>query len=108
MSRTSISARCVALLVALCCAVPAAAQEDAPRLDPSSPAGSEYQLPVDRAREEARGGAVERAQSDDERAPAPLFGEGVEPDGGAAAGGSGSGSTDGSGPSAGGVASQPP
>jgi hypothetical protein len=51
--------------------VPAAWAQSDPELDPNSPAGEEYKLPVDRARQDARphspGGATA----------APLFGAGV-------------------------------
>ena len=60
---------------------PAAAQDLHPRVDPNSPAGTEYQLPTDRAREQAGGGSGSRGASS---APsqgtreAPLFGAGVQ------------------------------
>lgn len=44
-----------ALGLSLTLATPAAAQDD-PQVDPDSPAGTEYQLPTDRAREQANGG----------------------------------------------------
>ena len=53
---------------------PAAAQNDDPQVDPDSPAGTEYQLPIDRAREQASG----RSRSTGSTGNAPLFGEGVE------------------------------
>lgn len=55
--------------------------------DPDSPAGKEYALPLDQARDEAAGGkAADRPTG----VPAPLFGAGVEPrDGAPGAGGSG-------------------
>ena len=59
---------------ALCFAAPAVAQE-LPKVDPDSPAGVEYQLPLDRAREEAAGegkGAPGGAEG------APLFGSGIK------------------------------
>jgi hypothetical protein len=63
---------------------PAAAQD--PQVDPGSPAGTEYQLPVERAREEAGGGSSGSSGSgggsngSDSGTPgeAPLFGAGVE------------------------------
>jgi len=68
-------------LLACCCvlllAAPAAAQD--PQVDPGSPAGTEYQLPIDRAREQARArsgglpGSGGRPSGE-----APLFGAGVE------------------------------
>jgi hypothetical protein len=80
MPRGSITASCCALVAALTLAAltlaasaPAAAQDDDPRVDPDSPAGTEYRLPVDRAREQVSGGASAAPGA------APLFGEGVEP-----------------------------
>jgi hypothetical protein len=58
----------------------AQAQSDDPQVDPNSPAGTEYQLPLDRAREEAgggRGGGGTRGSGGSRQAA--LFGEGVEP-----------------------------
>lgn len=67
------------LALALGCAVvPAGAQD--PQVDPGSPAGTEYQLPTDRARAEASGGggSTDDGSADSEAAGnAPLFGEGV-------------------------------
>jgi hypothetical protein len=57
------------VLTCLCAlALTAPAQAQSPQVDPDTPAGSEYQLPVDRAREQAReptgaaGAAGEREQ----------------------------------------------
>lgn len=71
---------CLAVLgLALGCAtVPAGAQD--PQIDPGSPAGTEYQLPTDRARQEASGGgsSTDDGSAGSEAAGnAPLFGEGV-------------------------------
>lgn len=61
---------------------PAAAQNEDPQVDPDSPAGTEYQLPIDRAREEASGGSgssvVGSSGSSRSADTAPLFGAGVE------------------------------
>jgi hypothetical protein len=65
-----------ALALSLALIEPAAAI-DAPQVDPDSPAGTEYQLPTDRAREEASGGGPSR--SGGTTGQAPLFGAGVEP-----------------------------
>lgn len=73
-------------LFALALVVSAQAQD--PQVDPGSPAGTEYQLPVDRAREEAGGAAgggsgprgPGGSQDDSAGADAPLFGAGVEDD----------------------------
>lgn len=70
---------CFALLaLALgCAAVPAGAQD--PQVDPDSPAGTEYQLPTDRAREEAsRGSASDDGAAGSATSETPLFGKGVE------------------------------
>jgi hypothetical protein len=69
------------LLTCLCVlALAASAHAQGPRVDPDSPAGSEYQLPVERAREQARERPTPQAgSSDGERgARAPLFGSGVQ------------------------------
>ncbi|HEV2060394.1 MAG TPA: hypothetical protein VGR11_13645 [Solirubrobacteraceae bacterium] len=67
------------LLLLLCCltATPAvaAAQEDKVFVDPGSPSGKEYALPIDRAREQ---GSSTQRQPQKLREKAPLFGEGVE------------------------------
>lgn len=67
------------LVVGLVLAPSAAAQGPAPQIDRDSPAGVEYQLPVDRAREQAAGG---RAAAGGPRSGAvaepPLFGVGVK------------------------------
>jgi len=68
-------------LCTLTLAAPAAAQD--PQLDPGSPAGTEYQLPVDRARQQAGPGASagsEPSTAGDTSGTAPLFGAGVGPE----------------------------
>jgi hypothetical protein len=47
-------------------------------VDPSSPAGTEYQLPTDRAREQAGGGGGSKGSPGGAAGEAPLFGAGVE------------------------------
>jgi hypothetical protein len=69
----------LAALVLLVVAPSAVAQEDGVFVDPDSPAGKEYAVPIDQARGEAAGGG-NRPPGEE-----PLFGEGIEP----AAGGSG-------------------
>lgn len=70
----------LSFLCALALVAPVQAQD--PQVDPGSPAGTEYQLPVDRAREEAGsdGGAGGPGNSQDggTTTRAPLFGSGVE------------------------------
>ena len=58
-----------------------ATAQDSTRPDPDSPAGVEYQLPLERAREDAAKGGVDepsRKEADGSTG-APLFGAGVEP-----------------------------
>ena len=60
-------------------ALPVAAQSQAPQVDPDSPAGTEYELPIDRARDQASGGrSGGSGGSSDAAGEAPLFGTGVE------------------------------
>jgi cobalamin biosynthesis Mg chelatase CobN len=69
------------VLTCLCAlALTAPAQAQSPQVDPDTPAGAEYQLPVDRAREQARErtGAAGAATGRDRPGAAPLFGSGVE------------------------------
>jgi hypothetical protein len=67
------------LLLALCAlaviAPAAVAADDEIFVDPDSPSGKEYALPVDSARKQAAGAAQ---GAKDATAPTPLFGEGVE------------------------------
>jgi cobalamin biosynthesis Mg chelatase CobN len=64
-----------ALIAALALVPPASAQGGAdPSVDPNSPPGTEYQLPVEKAREDARGGGSGASG----QSQAPLFGEGVQ------------------------------
>ncbi len=55
----------------------AVAQEDGVFVDPDSPAGKEYVLPIDQARRDATGAG---ARSPVTGRPTPAFGEGVRPD----------------------------
>ena len=79
----------------------AAVGQEAARPDPDSPAGVEYQLPLDRQREEASdpkdrdgpgGGGTQRDGGSPDRPP--LFGEGISPEGGGVAGDQDFGSAD--------------
>lgn len=82
------------LLSALALTAPAAvAQDDEIFVDPGSPSGKEYALPVESARKQAARDAQQRSSS---AQPAPLFGEGVDDRATADAGGSGSSSGSGS------------
>lgn len=60
----------------------AAAQDDDVIVDPGSPSGKEYALPVDSARQQAAGKKRTKGSA---AQPAPLFGEGVEDESAAAA-----------------------
>lgn len=64
------------LAVILTIAPSAVAQDLSPQVDPDSPAGIEYQLPLERAREQASG---DRRGSPGAPEQAPLFGVGIEP-----------------------------
>ena len=70
-------------------AAAAAAQEDEIFVDPGSPSGKEYALPVESARQQAAADASGRSPGTQ---PAPLFGEGVDDGSTAGQGGTGSGS----------------
>jgi hypothetical protein len=63
----------IAILAGVALPTQAATAQDGVHFDPDSPAGKEYALPLDQARDEASGGAADRAPG--ERAP--LFGAGV-------------------------------
>ncbi len=81
-----------AVACALVAPLPASAQEPA-RPDPDSPAGVEYQLPLDQARREASpngggGGGSEPPSGGGSGNPAPLFGAGISRDGSQSGGGS--------------------
>lgn len=67
-------------VLVMCLALAAPAQGQDPRVDPDSPAGTEYELPLDRAREEAGASGVAGGSSSSGggTGEAPLFGEGVE------------------------------
>lgn len=89
-----LSALGVGLVLGL--AAPAVGHAQTP--DPDSPAGVEYALPLDQAREDARGDSPKRKQGSggnpsDSTAAAPLFGAGISKQGGGSKGGtSGTGS----------------
>jgi len=71
-----LRARLLTCLCALALIAPASASAQDPQVDPSSPAGTEYQLPVDRARDEANG--TSNRSRGGAGGEAPLFGTGVE------------------------------
>lgn len=72
---------------AICSPTPADAQVF---VDPGSPSGKEYAIPLEDARREASPGGNEDPVVQGDRS-APLFGEGVEPDAGRTADGAGTG-----------------
>jgi len=86
MLKSLLALMCAFTVTASAAVAPVAvAQEDGVTVDPGSPSGKEYALPIDRARAQAAegGGSGSPAQK------APLFGEGVDGDGaGAGRGGS--------------------
>lgn len=67
----------VAALVLALTVPTAVAQEDGVFVDPDSPAGKEYVLPIDQARRDATGAG---GRSPVTGRPTPAFGEGVRPD----------------------------
>lgn len=81
----------------------AAAAQEAAQPDPDSPAGVEYQLPLERARDKASGpkgpGGGEPKRGASEADPPPLFGEGIAPEAGSSSGEQGSDSADDGSPS---------
>ncbi len=77
----------------------AVAQDDEIFVDPGSPSGKEYALPVESARQQAAKDAPERSSS---AQPAPLFGEGVDAGSTDGAGGAAPGADEGDGASGGG------
>jgi len=97
-----------ALAATLALAVPSvAAAQHSP--DPDSPAGVEYALPLDRARDQAREKKKERGREGDRKQgsakkPAPLFGAGITKDG--TSGGAGSDQSNANGAPGGGSSGQ--
>jgi len=90
------------LICALAFMAPAAvAQDDEIFVDPGSPSGKEYALPVESARKQAAKAAPQRSSS---AQPAPLFGEGVDDGSKDGASGAASGADDGNGTGSGGGA----
>jgi hypothetical protein len=62
----------VTLLLLLAGATPVGAQDDGVKVDPDSPAGTEYAIPLEEARDDASGGQKKSSKQE------ALFGEGVE------------------------------
>ena len=95
----SASSPLIALLVLVVAAPPAIARDDGVSVDPDSPAGVEYAVPLDQARREATGtagGGSAGADGDQ-----PLFGVGIERSSAGSGGGGGAKGSGGSGRSAG-------
>jgi hypothetical protein len=67
----------IALILAALAAPPASAQEDGVFVDPDSPAGKEYAVPLEEARREASGASA-GGSSGDRGGGQPLFGVGIE------------------------------
>ncbi len=78
---------CGSALVFLLWASPVAAQEPGVHVDPNSPAGKEYAIPIDQARRQADGGSSAKG-SHGPSGSAALFGAGISARGGRSAGGS--------------------
>ena len=93
------SSALIAVLVLAVAAPPALAQRDGVFVDPDSPAGVEYAVPLDQARSEATGTAGGgSAPTDGDQ---PLFGVGIERSSSGSGGGGGAKGSGGSGRSAG-------
>ena len=95
----SASSPLIALLVLVVAAPPAIARDDGVSVDPDSPAGVEYAVPLDQARREATGTAGGGSAGTDRGQP--LFGVGIEPSSAGSGGGGGAKGSGGSGRSAG-------
>ncbi len=87
------------MLVLVVAAPPAIARDDGVSVDPDSPAGVEYAVPLDQARREATGTAGGGSAGSDRGQP--LFGVGIEPSSAGSGGGGGAKGSGGSGRSAG-------
>ena len=85
------------MLVLVVAAPPAIARDDGVSVDPDSPAGVEYAVPLDQARRDATGTAGGSAGADRGQ---PLFGVGIEPSSAGSGGGGGAKGSGGSGRSA--------
>lgn len=85
LGRTLLLLLTGALLLAWSSAPSVSAQEPGVNFDPDSPAGKEYALPIDAARDDASGGDRDRSGSSPRASPrtpgspAPLFGAGISP-----------------------------
>lgn len=97
MSRMRIARRVLSLAFVtwIGAAAPAAAQGEGVFIDPGTPSSKEYVIPIEQARRDAAHGSNTPMITPGERS-APLFGEGVTPDGGATNAESSDGQTGGS------------
>jgi hypothetical protein len=73
LSRIKLKRLALLPLLLAVAAPPAVAQQDGVFVDPDSPAGKEYAVPIDQARGDAAGGGDAGPGEE------PLFGEGIEP-----------------------------
>ena len=80
MASTSRTVTVGALILALHVPAAYAQTENGVTVDPSSPAGKEYALPIDQARRDATDGGNARKAPKGGRNPTPAFGQGVRPD----------------------------
>jgi hypothetical protein len=79
MARFRRGCGCAAVLAVLAIAPAARARGVDIRVDPASPSGTEYELPLERARQDARrSGPPTQARPAERAAPAPAFGEGIQ------------------------------
>jgi hypothetical protein len=81
---------CGFALLGLILASPVAAQEPGVHVDPNSPAGKEYAIPIDQARRQAEGASAGNG-SHGSSGSAPLFGAGISSRAGGSSSSSGSG-----------------
>ena len=77
MRGVGTSLLCAAALVL--CGAPAYAQEDGPIVDPDSPSGKEYEIPLESARRDADPRPVSPTSASSGAGQPTLFGEGVTP-----------------------------
>ena len=105
--RTFLRSAAVTAAMAVAAAAPAAAQDDdGVFVDPSSPSGKEYQIPLESVRRQADPTTRPGAKVAPGERSSPLFGEGIDPGtasgaitpGGNGGGGAGGGSSSGSAP----------
>jgi hypothetical protein len=99
--RCSLRIAAISAVLATCTAGSAAAQDDGVFVDPGSPSGKEYQIPLESARRQADPTTRAGAKVAPGERSSPLFGEGIEPEDDTASAGSGNGGGSSSGGSGG-------